>query len=249
MSLVQESIRRGFFIGATEMPEQPKHELRFIHFAELRADAGGESEAPRIRGYAALFDTWSEDLGWFREKIQPGAFADTIKVADIRALWNHDPNYVLGRNRSDTLRLSEDEKGLAVDITPPDTQWARDLMTSMKRHDINQMSFAFQAVRDEWNYDSDPLERTLIECKLFDVAVVTYPAYTATSAGVRSLFNETDKNSDAIISLIFRASRGLPLTEADQNLLRSYLPAPAGRNLPFLRQRLHALELETEINL
>jgi HK97 family phage prohead protease len=165
------------------MPELPKREMRFLHLAELRADAG-EGEQPHIRGYAALFDSWSEDLGWFREKIRPGAFVKTIQEADIRALWNHDPNYVLGRNRSETLMLREDEQGLAVDITPPDTQWARDLMTSMKRQDINQMSFAFQAVRDEWNHDSDPLERTLVECSLFDVAVVTYPAYTSTSGAV-----------------------------------------------------------------
>jgi hypothetical protein len=122
-------------------------------------------------------------------------------------------------------------------------------MTSMKRQDINQMSFAFQTIRDEWNYESDPLERTLVECKLYDVAVVTYPAYTATSAGVRSLLDETGENSDALIVLIVRASRGLPLTEADHSLLRSYLPAPAGRNLPLVKQRLHALELETQINL
>jgi uncharacterized protein len=230
------------------MPELPKREMRFIHFAELRADAV-EGEAPRIRGYAALFDTWSEDLGWFREKILPGAFANTLKEADVRALWNHDPNYVLGRNKSETLQLREDEKGLAVDITPPDTQWARDLMTSMKRQDINQMSFAFQTIRDEWNYESDPLERTLVECNLFDVAVVTYPAYTATSAAVRSLFSETEENPDSVVGLIFRASRKLPLTPEEQDLLRSYLPAPEGRSLASLRQRLHALELETETNL
>jgi uncharacterized protein len=229
------------------MPELPKREMRFIHFAELRAEAG-EGEAPHIRGYAALFDTWSEDLGWFREKIHPGAFANTLKEADVRALWNHDPNYVLGRNKSDTLQLREDEKGLAVDITPPDTQWARDLMTSMKRQDINQMSFAFQTIRDDWNYDSDPLERTLVECNLFDVAVVTYPAYTATSAAVRSLFSGTEENIDSVVALIFRASKKLPLTREEQDLLRSYLPAPEGRKLAFLRQRLHALELETEIN-
>ena len=235
------------------MPELPKRETRFIHFAELRADPGEGNEAPRIRGYAALFDAWSEDLGWFREKIRPGAFAKTIQEADIRALWNHDPNYVLGRNTADTLKLHEDEKGLAVDITPPDTQWARDLMTSMKRQDINQMSFAFQTVRDEWNHDSDPLERTLVECNLFDVAVVTYPAYTATSAMVRSLFSDTEVNVDALVGLIFRAGRGIQLNQADLDLLRSYLPAdpipaPEGRGLPFLKQRLHALELETEIN-
>lgn len=229
------------------MPEMPKREMRFIHFADLRAEAA-EGEAPRIRGYAALFDTWSEDLGWFREKIQPGAFANTIKEADIRALWNHDPNYVLGRNKSETLQLREDEKGLAVDITPPDTQWARDLMTSMKRRDINQMSFAFQTIRDEWNYESDPLERTLVECKLYDVAVVTYPAYTATSAAVRSLFPGTEENLDSVVALIFRASRKQPLTGEEQELLRSYLPAPGGRSLAILKQRLHALELETEIN-
>ena len=121
-------------------------------------------------------------------------------------------------------------------------------MTSMRRKDINQMSFAFQAVRDEWNYESDPLERTLIECNLFDVAVVTYPAYTATSAAVRSLFSGTEENIDSVVALIFRASRKLPLTQEEQDLLRSYLPAPEGRSLAFLKQRLHSLELETEIN-
>jgi hypothetical protein len=77
---------------------------------------------------------------------------------------------------------------------------------------------------------------------------VTYPAYTATSAAVRSLFSENAEDLDSVVALIFRASRKQPLTPEEQDLLRSYLPAPEGRSLAFLKQRLHALELETEIN-
>jgi len=140
----------------------------------------------KIVGHAAVFDQWSEDLGGFREMVKPGAFKKTLKEADVRALFNHDPNFVLGRNKAGTLTLAEDDKGLAVEIDPPDAQWARDLTTSMERGDINQMSFGFRVVKENWN-DEDPrdLTRELVEVELFDVSPVTYPAYPQTTVAVR----------------------------------------------------------------
>jgi len=156
---------------------------RRYYVAELRAD----EEKGIIEGYAAVFNQWSEDLGFFRERIRPGAFSKTIREADIRALFNHDPNYVLGRNRSGTLDLLEDDHGLQFRVTPPEAQWAQDLYSSVKRGDIDQASFGFGTVRDEWNHDADPVERELIELRLYDVSVVTYPAYPQTSVSARTL--------------------------------------------------------------
>ena len=162
-------------------------EIRNYTVEELRVDGEGDSPK-RIRGYAAVFGKLSDDLGYFREKIAPGAFSDTIKTADIRALWNHDPNFVLGRNKSGTLTLEENQKGLIIDVEPPDTQWARDLMVSIKRGDIDQMSFSFRTIADEWDYtdEKNPI-RTLVKVDLFDVSPVTYPAYPQTSVSVRSI--------------------------------------------------------------
>lgn len=156
--------------------------------AELIVELRDDGERPTIRGHAAVFDALSEDLGGFREKIQPGAFAETIKSDDVRALFNHSPDHVLGRNRAGTLKMIEDDRGLAVEIDPPDTQLARDLVVSMQRGDINQMSFGFVTEVDEWDReDSERVIRTLKRVRLFDASVVTYPAYPQTDVGVRSL--------------------------------------------------------------
>jgi uncharacterized protein len=162
-----------------------KIERRKLPISELRVEQKDDSR--KIVGYAAVFNSLSEDLGGFREKIAPGAFKRSLENgADVRALLNHDSNYVLGRNKSGTLFLSEDERGLKIEITPPDTQWARDLMVSMERGDIDQMSFGFYTISDDWETKDGENIRTLKEVELFDVSVVTYPAYTATSANVRS---------------------------------------------------------------
>jgi len=152
-------------------------ERRFIPATELRAE---DDDGKKLKGYAAVFEQWSEDLGWFREQIARGAFAESIKADDIRALWNHDPNWVLGRNRAGTLTLAEDERGLRIENQPPETQWARDLVISIERGDVNQMSFAFAALEEKWNFEADPWERTLLKVRLFDVSPVTFPAYPQT---------------------------------------------------------------------
>ncbi len=166
-----------------------KIERRMLDLAELRLD--GEGDQKTIRGYAAVFDSMSQPLMGFREVIRKGAFRKTIKEADIRALWNHDPNYVLGRKSARTLTLTEDEKGLLSRIMPPDTQWARDLMQSIQRGDVSQMSFGFRAIKDNWlppGQDGLPI-RELLSVQLFDVSPVTFPAYPQTEVHVRALMD------------------------------------------------------------
>jgi len=165
------------------MPK-PETERRSLTIKELRATTDGGT--PKIAGYAAVFGVWSEDLGGFRESIQRGAFASTIKTADVRALLNHDANHVLGRTKSGTLSLREDDTGLWFEVTPPDTQVARDLLTSIQRGDIDQMSFGFRTVLDDYSWNGDTIRRVLQEVELLDVSPVTYPAYPQTSASVRS---------------------------------------------------------------
>jgi HK97 family phage prohead protease len=169
------------------MPEQNNDLERRYIFGELRA-VKKDKEPARIVGYAARYNQLSDVLGNFREQIAPGFF-DGIEGDDVRALFNHDPNYVLGRSTNGTLKLSTDENGLAVDITPPDAQWARDLMVSIERGDVSQMSFAFTIAEngDKWEKVEGNWIRTLVrKGRVFDVSPVTYPAYPQTSAAVRS---------------------------------------------------------------
>lgn len=154
---------------------------------EIRALEPARDGGPiRFGGYAANFGILSDDLGGFREQIAPGAFTASLGADDIRCLFNHDPNYVLGRNRSGTLRLSEDDQGLLFDVDAPDAQWARDLHISVQRGDVSQCSFSFDVIRDQWWTVDGGEERTLLEVKLADVSIVTYPAYPTTAVAVRS---------------------------------------------------------------
>ena len=127
-------------------------ERRMVQAADLRVVAEGP---PRIVGHAALFDRLSEDLGGFRERIRPGAFAASLVADDVRALFNHDPNVILGRNRAGTLRITEDGRGLGIEIDPPDTQAARDLMVSIARGDVSQMSFGFSVAPGGQTWEKD----------------------------------------------------------------------------------------------
>lgn len=142
-------------------------------------------------GHAAVFGQLSEDLGGFREQIQAGAFADAIQTDDVRALFNHDPNFVLGRNRASTLKLAEDSRGLAIEIDLPDTATIRDLVVApIERGDVSQMSFGF-SVRpggQDWAKDDEGrVIRTLKKLRLFDVSPVTFPAYPQTDVAARAL--------------------------------------------------------------
>ena len=160
--------------------------------AELRT-AGDEYA---LIGYAATYNSWSKNLGGFREQIAPGAFTRSLNAkADVKALFNHDPSAVLGRTKSGTLKLSTDSKGLCFRCDLDKTSQAhRDLWASVKRGDVDECSFSFTvpAGGDDWTEGTDPETnarcsfRTLKNVDLMDVSVVTYPAYNETSAGARS---------------------------------------------------------------
>lgn len=157
---------------------------------EVRAEM--QSEQPtRIIGYGSVFNSRSEPLWGFREIIKPGSFDDVL-TNDVRGLFNHDPNFILGRSTSGTLALSVDERGLQYNITAPDTQTIRDLVIApMMRGDITQSSFAFQVSRDgeDWYEDEEGIVIREISrfSRLFDVSPVTYPAYQEADSGVRSM--------------------------------------------------------------
>lgn len=138
-------------------------------------------------GYASVFET-PYDMGWYEETVAEGAFTKTLREkADVRLLLNHE-DLPLARTKSGTLRLAEDSVGLRVeadlDVSDPDV--AR-LRPKMKRGDLDQMSFAFRTIRQEW--DEDYTARRLVELSLKDgdVSVVTYPANPATSVSLRHL--------------------------------------------------------------
>lgn len=146
-----------------------------------------EGEAMRFVGYAAVFGQDSEDLGGFIEHVAPGAFAKSLG-GDVRALFNHDQNFILGRTKAKTLTLTEDTHGLLAEIIPPDTAWARDLAESIRRGDVDQMSFGFRTIKDEWEeVGPGKWKRTLLDVRLFDVSPVVFPAYPTTEIAVRSL--------------------------------------------------------------
>jgi HK97 family phage prohead protease len=162
---------------------------------EVRAADGGAPS--RICGYAAVFNSPSNLLrsrqGDFIEVIEPGAFDDVMQD-DVRALFNHDANFVLARskNGTGTLTLAVDETGLRYEFEAPNTSYAADLLESIKRGDIDASSFAFELKPngDAWEKRDGVLTRTIKRggiSRLYDVSPVTYPAYGDTEASVRSL--------------------------------------------------------------
>lgn len=149
-----------------------------------------------LRGHAAVFNSLSEDLGGFREKIEPGFFRAALqRKPDVRLLINHD-GLPLARTASGTLELREDARGLHVfarlDRGDPDVEQLR---RKMQRGDVDQMSFAFTLREDGdmWDDEGDEIIRTLIADgadELFDVSVVTFPAYRATDVSMRSVLQD-----------------------------------------------------------
>lgn len=161
-------------------------ERRVIETDELRAERDGRGM--RLVGYAALFNVLSQDLGGFYEEVAPGAFAKSLN-GDVRGLYNHDPNFVLGRTTNGTLQLREDSKGLLIDLLLPDVGYARDLWKLVERGDVSQMSFGFRIPPggDKWSKGSNGLAlRKLVNVELGDVSPVTFPAYEQTIISARS---------------------------------------------------------------
>lgn len=166
-----------------------KHEIRHFKIEDLRMTRSTEGKSPgNLAGYAARFNVLSEDLGGFREKIAPGAFTKSLNNQEVCAFWSHESSDVLGKTTSKTLRLTEDQFGLAFSLDLPDTQCGRDAAVSIDRGDVSGMSFGFDAANDEWNRDTEGnLLRTLLEINLFEISPTAIPAYPQTSVSSRAL--------------------------------------------------------------
>lgn len=161
----------------------------------------------KIRGHAAVFNSPTEIYG-MREIVRPGAFRKAIVESDIRGLFNHDPNFVLGRNRSSTMEVSEDSIGLAYAINAPATDLIRDLVIEpIRRGDVDGSSFGFRTVRDRMTHlDEDTVQREIIEAELFDVGPVTFPAYEASDSDFRSMLKEARSLGEVELLAEFRNS-------------------------------------------
>jgi HK97 family phage prohead protease len=179
-----------------------------------------------FEGYAAIFDSPSEPLP-FTEKIQRGAFKRTLRARnDIKLLWNHDSGQVLASTRARTLALMEDERGLKVSASLPNTTLGRDTAELLRRGDVDSMSFGFSVVRDSWN--SEGSERTLEHVRLHEVSIVAWPAYTATSGttSVRALdrvAQRADVDVDALADALLKIEAGEDITTDDRDLLTTVI--------------------------
>lgn len=175
-------------------PPQPDTLEKRVFTIEMRAAADGEAgDAKRtVTGYAAVFNSPSEDMG-FIEYIEPGAFREAIPKSDVRALFNHDPNYILARTASGTLQIEEDEKGLRYQFSIPETTFGNDFAVMLQRGDVSQSSFSFTVKDQTWeeNRQADGTMQYTRRIKkverLYDVSPVTYPAYPDTEVALRSI--------------------------------------------------------------
>ena len=197
------------------VPEQvsdaPFLERRMCAASEMRVQG---NRKPVLEGYAAVFNSLSEEMWGFRERILPGAFTRTLKEnADVRCLINHDPNLVLGRTRASTLRLMEDERGLSYSDDLPETSYALDLAESIRRGDVSQSSFGFRVAGDRWLKEDKADIREIIDVDLFDVSAVTFPAYTQTRVEIRSFIKHLEDQEREIEAA---ASASMPEIPAER---------------------------------
>jgi len=191
-------------------------ERRYENLTEFRVD----EEEGTIEGYAAVFNRWA-DLGWFKEKIEPGAFKRTIKQNDIRALKNHDPNLIIGRTKNKTLKLWEDDKGLAYSVKLDDTSYAQDLAKNIRRKDITGNSFGFSIPKDGDEWDEKMTKRTIKEAVLFDVGPVTFPAYPQTTVSIRSMQGDDEIDYVELALAIIKQQRGIELNDKENELIHT----------------------------
>ena len=179
-------------------PESKEPEVRTnsVDF-EVRAEGDGMT----FTGYASVFNSPSEDLGGFIEYVAPGAFKRSLQSRnEVKLLWNHDSGEPLASLRGGTMQLVEDNRGLKVTAQLPNTTRGRDIAELLRTKVIDSMSFGFNVIRDSWA--SDGKTRTLESVRLFEVSIVSFPAYEATVAQVRSAPTiNPDELADALLKL------------------------------------------------
>lgn len=161
-------------------------EYRAYPVEELRTDAD-EDKKPVVSGVGIPFNRWSEDLGGFKEQIHPDAFRESLEKDDIRAVFNHNNDFVLGRVSAGTLRLSVTKRGVEYEVDPPGTSWANDMLVSIDRRDIRENSFSMVVSEEDWDQSGKILKRTVRKARLLELGPQTFPAYSQSSVQVRSI--------------------------------------------------------------
>jgi len=190
--------------------KEPEIRTNSVDF-EVRAEGDGMS----FTGYASVFNSPSEDLGGFVEYVAPGAFKRSLQSRnEVKLLWNHDSGEPLASLRGGTMQLVEDSRGLKVTAQLPNTTRGRDIAELLRTKVIDSMSFGFNVIKDSWSTNGQT--RTLESVRLFEVSIVSFPAYGATTAQVRS--NPTI-NPDQLADALLKLESGEELDEANANLI------------------------------
>jgi HK97 family phage prohead protease len=196
--------------GPQAQSKEPEIRTNSVDF-EVRAEGDGMT----FTGYASVFNSPSEDLGGFVEYVAPGAFKRSLQSRnEVKLLWNHDSGEPLASLRGGTMQLFEDERGLKVTAQLPNTTRGRDIAELLRTKVIDSMSFGFNVIKDSWSRDGQT--RTLESVRLFEVSVVSFPAYEATVAQVRSA---PSINADELADALLKLESGEELDEKNANLI------------------------------
>jgi uncharacterized protein len=205
-----------------------KMETRIVEVEAFEVREG--ADGMHLEGYAALFNSRSENLGGFTETIKPGAFRASLRARnDIKMLWNHDTGAVLGSTRAGTLTLTEDERGLRVSATLPNTSYGRDASELVRRGDVTAFSFGFSMPArggDEWS--ADGTERVLKSVRLHEVSLVAFPAYpetagTATVRGLDKVAKRAEVDADSLADALLKIENGEDISTDDRQLLEKVI--------------------------
>lgn len=150
----------------------------------------GENGSRTISGYAVKWEMKSVTMGYFRrfkEQFKRGSFTNSLTNDDQLALWSHDTSQVLGRTKNGTLRLFEDDIGLRFELDLPNTTLGNDAYETIKRGDVDGVSFGFQMLKQEWDEaDPDNIIRSVTKAKLLEISPVAFPAYPDSQVSARS---------------------------------------------------------------
>jgi len=190
--------------------QEPEVRTNSVDF-EVRAEGDGMT----FTGYASVFNSPSQDLGGFIEYVAPGAFKRSLQSRnEVKLLWNHDSGEPLASLRGGTMQLVEDERGLKVTATLPQTSRGKDVAELLRTKVIDSMSFGFNVIKDTWSRDGQT--RTLDSVRLFEVSIVSFPAYEATTAQVRS---QPTINPDQLADALLKLESGEELDEENATLI------------------------------
>lgn len=175
-------------------------EQRQFSNLNIEVRAAGEGEKRTIGGFAVKYnsptlivDRWGDK---FLEEISSGAFDESLKERNQKALWNHDSSKPLGSVKSSTLRFNSSSEGLNYDIDIPNNSWGNDVYESVQRGDVDGSSFGFICLENKWSkvmHEGEEIyKRSIIKASLFEVSPCTFPAYESSEISCRS-FEELKK--------------------------------------------------------